>query len=115
MRSRKPLLQFVFLGIALSPLILGISCEEPPRDQTSAFWNWFLKKKGDLRNQDALRAGLIDEAYEQIRKVNKGLAIEIGGDPKKGPTELIISAQGKKDLFPLVDQIISGAPKVEGW
>ena len=115
MGSRKAVLRLLIWGLGFPFVLPGISCEETPTDPTSAFWNWFLKNERDLRNQKALREGMIDQAYEQIRRVDQGLAIEIGGDPKKGPTELIISAQGKKELFSLVDQVIARAPKVEGW
>jgi hypothetical protein len=83
-----------------------------PKEPTSTFWSWFLTMEKKLRHTSDM--DLVDLAYEKLRRIHKDLAIEMGGHPD-GPSELIISAQAQKELFPLVDKVIAQAPSVPGW
>jgi hypothetical protein len=116
MHSPKVALVISVCGMAVILLAFGTSCEKAAHDPAATFWTWFLRMEKELRDvPKALHDGLIDQAYEKVRNINEGLAIEIGGDAEHMPMELIISAEGKKELFPLVEKVIAQAPQVAGW
>jgi hypothetical protein len=79
-----------------------------------AFWDWFVRNARrveritngeDAAGQDLLR---------QLQRVHRGVTFELGFAPDLG-FHLIISADGKRDLFTTVHRIVDAAPNVEGW
>ena len=80
-----------------------------------AFWHWFQENIDDLSNinQDNKRH---KEKYisNELAKIKKGLSAEINeiADYKK---QLIISADGLSQNFPLVNNIADNSPKIKGW
>lgn len=60
------------------------------------------------------REELLDEFLEQVHEIDNGLFFELS-EPDDGLNELVITAEGKRELFSLVDQVVAAAPKLNGW
>jgi len=77
-----------------------------------AFWAWVGQHLAELKavrtGQEAVAAQLAVE----LRKVNPGLAWELGRDASV--LELVISADGKQELFPVVKALVAKAPPLAG-
>lgn len=84
----------------------------PAGDATAAFWAWFQKTAPELHADTDLRH-VMERISAELAKIDKGVFAEIGGDAKT--RLLVISVDGKKDLFPKVQAIQAAAPKVDGW
>ncbi len=63
-----------------------------------------------LRAADAL----LDELQGQIHYVHPELWFEVGGHPR-GPRELVVTAEGKVEIFPWVQDLVRAAPRIPGW
>lgn len=78
------------------------------------FWEWFRRSEGRLREVDSSEHPMLDESYRMLARVSEELTIEFSTG-NEGSAELIISAGGRKELFPLVESMIRQAPEVPGW
>jgi hypothetical protein len=84
------------------------------------FWAWF-KENGNrylFMNQidsQEIKDKLLDEITIELHKYCDKLFFEIGGHPDKGPVELIITAEGIKENFNKVEQLVSSAPSIKDW
>jgi hypothetical protein len=76
------------------------------------FWTWFAQNAAALRADDNLERTMT-RINEQLEPATPGVFGEIGRDGDK--RTLVLTADGAKDLFPLVQQIYAGRPTVEGW
>ena len=84
-------------------------------DAAQQFWTWFAGNEKRFRNVETPeKEALLDELKEHLCMFNDSLWFEIGGHPD-GPSELIISAQGRSELFPKVRELVEAAPTLEGW
>jgi hypothetical protein len=86
-------------------------------DKIDAFWTWFSKNQNRFRDfeDDTNKSdAYLNEILEQSRKIKEGLAFEIE-PPKEGIFNLTVSADGDTALFSKVQEIVSKAPKIEGW
>ena len=89
-------------------------------NQEQNFWNWFVENKllfeNILSNVKSLNQDEIDNAMnlfeENLHKYNENLWFRMGG---KNPFELIITAEGNKDIFPFVEKLVENSPKIENW
>lgn len=82
---------------------------------TTQFWRWFKDNERRFRNVEvAEKDQLLDEIQHALHQISEDLWFEIGGD-REGPHELVITAEGKHELFGLVREVVSGAPKIPGW
>ncbi len=77
------------------------------------FWSGFLELREDLAKISTADDPVYDSALELLQKIDPGLYLEIMAQP--GNCELIITADGKRELFPLVESIVTDAPQVDGW
>lgn len=76
------------------------------------FWQFFLD---NLENFDRLEEEeMLDQIHRQLAKYNDGLALEVGM-PESGERELVISAEGNRELFPVVEKLCKAAPEIPGW
>jgi hypothetical protein len=91
------------------------------QDGLGAFWSWFQARRHDIEHDVAsIRqmggpSNLItDELGERLRANWPDLVHEIGraGD---GMFELIISADGIRERFPVVTECVKNAPELPGW
>lgn len=84
------------------------------KQQINRFWRWFAEREGELVELYDNRAELMVEILRQLKKVDPGLMVDFGL-PEGEKRELIISAQGKKDLFPMVVRLVEAVPELDSW
>jgi hypothetical protein len=84
-------------------------------DAPQEFWAWFVENEKRFRNvETAEKEQLLDELQGQLHAFCDSLWFETGGHPN-GPRELVITAEGRSELFPKVRQLIAAAPQIDGW
>src|SRR5437870_2302616 len=77
------------------------------------FWRLFALRAAELGRAESADEPVYGELLERLQRVDSGLYFEFStGAP---PHELIITADGKRSLFPLARQVVAVAPPVEGW
>jgi hypothetical protein len=85
------------------------------RASTAAFWAWFEKNAATLRAEKDLRRTM-DTISAELGKVHPEVFAEIAGFGRLGDDrELVISVDGKREVFPVVQEIYAARPKVAGW
>ncbi|MEW6747815.1 MAG: hypothetical protein AB1486_34260 [Planctomycetota bacterium] len=77
------------------------------------FWSWFAQHKSDLARLSSDRSPVLDELLQRLQRIDRHLYFEICTN--SDPHELIVTAEGRQELFPLVDAVVAAAPRVEGW
>jgi hypothetical protein len=84
-------------------------------DRIEEFWHWFKKERSQYEVMpDSGYAERLDVVITHLNPIAEGLAVEVSKETH-GIRELIISADGDKDKFPVVEAIIKGAPAIPGW
>lgn len=83
-------------------------------DPIEKFWSWFKENEQRLRNFETDPAKYLDEIIRQAKKVKNGLAIELE-PPANGIINMTISADGDRNLFDLVKNIVAQSPAIPGW
>ena len=83
-------------------------------DPIDKFWEWFKANQSRLRNFEKDPDKYLSELSAAIRKVQPGLAIELE-PPEKDIIHLTISANGNRDLFDKVQELVRRAPTLTGW
>jgi hypothetical protein len=83
----------------------------PPASHV-AFWAWVSQHLAELKAVKTGQEPIAAQLGAEVEKVDPGLTYELSIG--QTPFELIISADGKKELFPLVRQLVEAAPPLEG-
>jgi hypothetical protein len=84
-------------------------------DHIEEFWQWFKKEKKQYEIMpDSEYAERLDVIIAHLDPIAEGLAVEVSKETH-GIPELIISADGDKNKFPVVKAIIEEAPVIPGW
>ena len=82
------------------------------------FWKWFEKNHEtyytEIENLE-IRDDLFDELTKNLKKVNEDLIFEFSPIHENNVREFTISAEGMKELFPIVEKLIEKAPKLKNW
>lgn len=82
------------------------------------FWNWFEKNQetyySEIENLE-IREQIFDELTKNLKKVNEDLVYEFSPIHENNVREFTISAEGMKELFPIVEKLIEKAPKLKNW
>jgi hypothetical protein len=84
----------------------------PAHDATAEFWSWFSANAPRLHEEKDLEH-VMNEINEHLEPSHAGIFVEIGVEGSD--RELVISADGKKELFPLVQKVFAARPTVGGW
>lgn len=83
------------------------------QDKYIKFWEQFSAFSNDLYQTDELQDELLFKLLHSLWAVHPQLVFELG--PKAKKRELIISANGIKDIFPEVLGLIKMAPQFDNW
>ncbi|OGS74622.1 MAG: hypothetical protein A3G95_09165 [Flavobacteria bacterium RIFCSPLOWO2_12_FULL_31_7] len=82
------------------------------------FWNWFEKNQetyySEIENLE-IREEIFSELTKNLKKVNEDLVFEFSPIHENNVREFTISAEGMKELFPIVEKLIEKAPKLKNW
>lgn len=82
------------------------------------FWSWFLKNEPLLyygtEHKDR-RNEVLQQISQQLKKLNKHLVFELSPILDGELKEFIVSADGIKEAFKIVQQLIQYAPKHPNW
>lgn len=82
-------------------------------DNEQGFWRWFTRHENELFVSVSHDEGLLDSLGDELQKIRSGLTFELGSP---GETrELVISADGDKELFPKVVSLVKAAPDLRRW
>ncbi|MGG8497082.1 hypothetical protein ACQY1Q_11730 [Tenacibaculum sp. TC6] len=82
------------------------------------FWNWFSKHQNtyytEIENLK-IREKIFNDLSTELKKVHHDLVFEFSPIHENGIREFTISAEGIKELFPIVTNLVKKAPKIENW
>ena len=78
------------------------------------FWSWIREHKAKLDSLTDTSDPLWDISLSKLQAINKGLWFELSS-PDGDEREFIITAESRSELFPIVEKIISCAPKLNDW
>ncbi|WP_422355643.1 hypothetical protein [Roseivirga pacifica] len=88
------------------------------KSKQEKFWYWFFKNEktylNEIENLD-IREKIFDKLSVELKKVHEDLAFEFSPKHKSGIREFTISAEGDKNLFPNVQELIDKAPGIKNW
>lgn len=83
-------------------------------DPIEKFWTWFKDNEKRLKKFEENPDQYLTEVLTQAKKIQAGLAIEFE-PPKNGVINMTVSADGNKNIFSVVQNIVTKAPAIEGW
>jgi hypothetical protein len=78
------------------------------------FWQWFEQNSARLLNFEADRDRVFADLKAALSKVQPGLTFEFG-PVHDGRREFIISADGIRERFPAVQNLVTAAPALAQW
>src|SRR3990172_2505765 len=83
-------------------------------DPQKRFWQWFEENADSLAAIKSGKDPIIQKLGRELRKVHSHLNFEMGlGDNNE--LEFIVSANGIKSVFPIVEQLVACAPTLPNW
>lgn len=85
-----------------------------PDDEIRAFWSLFRATANELAASESADCAAYDLLLAGLQKVDAGLSLEFSA-PDRGAGELIVTADGNRDLFPIARAVVAAAPEVDGW
>jgi hypothetical protein len=86
----------------------------PDELAVSRFWTWFRANEAKLWAMPNADDPFWDTALDQLHLVDKRLRFEMS-DPQAGRRDFVITAEGDRRLFPLVDSMVAAAPALRRW
>lgn len=104
-------------GAAVLAMIIGMtgcgSGDGNDSDPIAGFWATFKDNEGQLRTADSADVPAYDVILERLKRIHEDLWFEFGVN--EGGAELIVTAEGNRELFPIAEKVVSLAPSVPGW
>ena len=98
-------------------LIMGFSLFNK-KSKEEKFWNWFSKNQNtyytEIENLE-IRENIFNELSFELKKVHSDLVFEFSPIHENGIREFTVSAEGMKEIFPIVVNLIEKAPKLKNW
>src|SRR5215204_4806066 len=83
-------------------------------DPQRRFWKWFEDNAGSLARVKSGNDPILPKVTLELGKVHPGLDFEMGSDDND-QLEFIVSANGIKRVFPIVEQLVVCAPTLPNW
>ena len=77
------------------------------------FWSAFRQCARRLARAESADEAVYDELLDKLQEIEPGLFIEFSGS--EAGCELIITADGDRELFPVARAAVAQAPRVDGW
>jgi hypothetical protein len=77
------------------------------------FWEWFRSNAPRFADGRAIEHRAIGELAAKLGKIHKGLVFQL--DTHSDSPTLEVSADGIRELFPVVRKVVGSAPEVPGW
>ena len=85
------------------------------KDVLRDFWHWFSKHQDKFYNFESDQRQLFSAMGKKLKQIHENLTFEFSPVHDDGTRELTISADGIKDAFPYVVQLVDRAPKIDRW
>lgn len=83
-------------------------------DSQKRFWKWFEDNASSLASVTSGKEPILQKVARELHKVHPDLDFEMGlGDEDE--LEFIVSANGIKKVFPIVEQLVACAPVLPNW
>lgn len=87
-------------------------------NRTSQFWNWFKENNKAyifLNSVDEnVKERLLDDFMQHLHAYSDKIYFEIGGQSDEDQ-ELIITGEGNKEYFKIIQDLVDSAPQIQGW
>jgi len=91
-------------------VVLGMSMTNAIEE----FWNWFEDTQSSFPTSATFDETYGDEITEQLTRIHPDLVYETA-IPASGERELVISADGIKEMIPIVNAVVDAAPELQNW
>ncbi len=101
----------IFIFALTMSISMGLFAKET---QEQKFWSWFVKHQDALFVNNASDGEILDRLSGKLTEYGDGLTFELSSE-REGKRELIISADGIRDLFPSVQKLTASAPDLKKW
>lgn len=79
------------------------------------FWDWFSKNADTYFHFEKNQNSLLKKLKSELEKINPCLTFEFGPIFSDNTREFIISADGIKSVFPIVQDLVQHAPSLTKW
>ena len=83
------------------------------KSPVNAFWDYFRQHAQELSRQSSAENYVYDAMLAQLQQIHPQLFLEFCVSTPLN--ELVLTADGNCDLFPLIEEIASLAPSIPGW
>ena len=78
------------------------------------FWRWFEDNSTRLFAFESDQENVFDQLQGALGKVDKGLTFEFG-PVEGGRRDFVLSADGIREVFPVVERLVEAAPGLPQW
>ena len=85
------------------------------RSPEENFWHWFQANSETIFNLEENTDFTLDKLSAELAKVSPELTFEISPKQDDCTREFVISADGIKGVFPIVEKLHSSAPDMKSW
>lgn len=90
------------------------SCEN--KDKYEIFWDWFTKNEDKYYNYENNNQELLfNNLHQKLIEIDSNLVFEFGPIQSNNKREFTISADGLKESFPSVIELVKKAPNLNKW
>jgi hypothetical protein len=79
------------------------------------FWDWFSLNADAYFHFEKDQNNLFAQLKTQLSKINSDLVFEFSPIFSDGTREFVISADGIKSVFPIVNNLVAKAPELKSW
>ncbi|MCT2561811.1 hypothetical protein [Chryseobacterium herbae] len=88
------------------------------KSRQEKFWEWFSKNEKHIYENvesEKLQKQIFNDISSQLAKIDQNLVFEFSPIRKNNIREFSISADGIKESFPSVENLIKSSPKLTNW
>jgi len=85
------------------------------KDIQNNFWHWFKTNSDTYFNFELNQDFNFYQLKNELNKIHPSLVFEFSPILQDGKREFIISADGIKNVFPIVNELVKKAPKLDRW